>query len=164
MPRMTNSASKSPLRAVRVLVLLIALGSFAAALAAGCGGGKPAESSGSEPVATPAPATPAPAEDTTAQATPAPAAAAGDLGAQVFAKRCALCHGPDGHGDGAASKALNPKPRNFHDQAYMATRTDAQLLEVIHKGKGAMPKWEGQLSEAEIAAVLKHIRDLGKTP
>ena len=49
------------------------------------------------------------------------------------------------------------------DKAYMATRTDAQLLEVIHKGKGAMPKWEGQLSEAEIAAVLQHVRELGKT-
>jgi mono/diheme cytochrome c family protein len=87
-----------------------------------------------------------------------------DLGAQVFAKRCVLCHGVDGHGDGIAAKGLNPKPRNFHDQAYMKTRTDAQLLEVIHKGKGAMPRWEGQLSEAEIRAVLAHVRALGAKP
>ena len=46
----------------------------------------------------------------------------------------------------------------------MRTRTDAQLLEVIHKGKGAMPRWEGQLSEAEMTAVLAHIRRLGQTP
>jgi mono/diheme cytochrome c family protein len=65
-------------------------------------------------------------------------------------------------GDGVASKGLNPKPRNFHDTAYMSTRTDAQLLEVIHNGKGAMPKWGGQLSEAEITAVLAHVRALGK--
>jgi len=160
---MTNSATKSPLRAARALILLLALGSFSAALAAGCGGGKPAGSAGSEPAATPStPESAAPATDSIAVATPTPAPAAGDLGAQVFAKRCVLCHGPSGHGDGAASKALNPKPRNFHDKAYMATRTDAQLLEVIHKGKGAMPKWEGQLSEAEIAAVLKHVRELGE--
>ena len=82
----------------------------------------------------------------------------------MFAQRCALCHGPDGHGDGPGSKALNPKPRNFHDKAYMSTRTDAQLLETIHKGKGVMPKWGGVLSEAEITAVLAHIRDLGKKP
>ena len=63
-------------------------------------------------------------------------------------QRCALCHGADGRGDGVASKGLNPKPRNFHDQAYMSSRTDTQLLEVIHKGKGVMPRWEGQLSEA----------------
>lgn len=154
---MTTSHSKSPLRALRAMVLLIALSSFATALAMGCGGQKAAETP--EPAATAAPATPA----ETPAATPAPVAEAGDVGAKVFATKCALCHGPSGHGDGAASKALNPKPRNFHDKAYMATRTDAQLLEVIHQGKGAMPKWEGQLSEAEIAAVLKHIRELGET-
>ena len=41
------------------------------------------------------------------------------------------------------------------------SQTDAQLSEVIHKGKGVMPRWEGQLSEAEIQAVLKHVRSLG---
>ena len=72
--------------------------------------------------------------------------------------------GPDGRGDGVASKGLNPKPRNFHDVAYMQTRTDAQLLEVIHKGKGVMPRWEGQLSDAEMKLVLAHIRSLGSRP
>ena len=56
------------------------------------------------------------------------------------------------------------EPRNFHDKAYMSTRTDAQLLEVIHSGKGAMPKWGGLLSEAEISAVLAHVRSLGTKP
>ena len=159
--------SNHPARALRATILLLALVSFAVALAGGCGGKKSADNAGGEapaPPATPAPATPTPREDTTAAVPAVPVLPAGDLGAQVFAKRCMLCHGPDGHGDGAASKALNPKPRNFHDQAYMATRSDAQLLAVIQKGKGAMPKWEGQLSEAEIAAVLKHIRELGKKP
>jgi len=45
----------------------------------------------------------------------------------------------------------------------MSTRTDAQLSEVIHNGKGAMPKWGGVLTEAEIAAVLAHVRELGKS-
>ena len=140
------------------------------AVSAGCGssGGS---SSGSAANGTPEASAPAPAAPTAT--TPAaassglpdslglPAGAAGDLGALVFAKRCVLCHGPDGHGDGVASKGLNPKPRNFHDQAYMSTRSDAQLSEVIHKGKGVMPRWEGQLSEAEIQAVLKHVRALG---
>ena len=149
-----------------------ALVAFVAVLAASSGcGGSGGSHSGSTTNGTPAanaPATTTPATETPAAATPAspdsvalPAGAAGDLGAQVFAKRCVLCHGPDGHGDGVASKGLNPKPRNFHDQAYMSTRTDAQLSEVIHKGKGVMPRWEGQLSEAEIQAVLKHVRALG---
>src|SRR5262249_14443873 len=96
--------------------------------AVGCGGGKPANASDSgatAPGAAPANPAPAQAADTAAQAS-APAAP-GDLGAQVFAKRCALCHGAEGHGDGIAARGLNPKPRNFHDLAYMSTRTDAQL-------------------------------------
>ncbi len=149
---------------LRAALLLMAAIAAAAAFAAGCGGGKAASESASAGTtssgsASPSAVIPAPADSIPPP--PGPAGAAGDLGALVFAKRCALCHGPDGHGDGVASKGLNPKPRNFHDVAYMSTRTDAQLLEVIHKGKGVMPRWEGQLSEAEIAAVLKHVRSLG---
>lgn len=150
---------------VAARLALIAL-SLVLAAVAGCGG------SGSKPAADAAPATPAPVAATPAPATTdssttdgsaTPVAAApADMGALVFAKRCALCHGAEGRGDGLASKGLNPKPRNFHDAAYMNTRTDAQLLEVIHQGKGAMPKWRGQLSEAEISAVLAHVRELGK--
>jgi mono/diheme cytochrome c family protein len=149
-------------QACRAALAAIAL---VAAAAAGCGGGKAASGSTSSSTASPGSATaqpaviPVPADSVPLP--PGPAGAGGDLGAVVFAKRCALCHGADGHGDGVASKGLNPKPRNFHDVAYMSTRTDAQLSEVIHKGKGVMPRWEGQLSEAEIQAVLKHVRSLG---
>lgn len=140
--------------------------SMLVAVTAGCGGSgsKPASETAGGTATTPEPAAAAPAvsDSVTPPVADGSSAPAGDLGAKVFATRCALCHGPNGHGDGVASKGLNPKPRNFHDLAYMQTRTDAQLLEVIHKGKGAMPKWEGQLSEAEIAAVLAHVRSLGK--
>ena len=151
---------------------LVAL-ALATAFAAGCGGGAKSGSDASSSSGTSTtPATPAPAETTAAPA-PAPAGASGsggsaasaaDLGAKVFATRCALCHGPDGHGDGPGSKGLKPQPRNFHDTAYMSSRTDAQLLETIHKGKGPMPRWQGILSEAEMTAVLAHIRTLGKKP
>ena len=151
---------------VNARLALPALG-LTLALAAGCGGGS---KSGTDASNAPASSTPAPHETTvttpppSSGTTPSGDALSGDLGTRVFAQRCALCHGPDGHGDGVGSKALNPKPRNFHDQAYMSTRTDAQLLEVIHNGKGAMPKWGGVLSEAEIKAALAHIRELGKKP
>jgi mono/diheme cytochrome c family protein len=159
----TRIRDRRPLQAAFLLLMSLAVVSLA--LATGCGGGSAETSSGSNgatagtPPATSAP----PAGD--APATPAePALTGAALGAKVFSTRCALCHGPDGHGDGPGSKALNPKPRNLHDQAYMSTRTDAQLLEIIHNGKGAMPKWGGVLSEAEITAVLAHVRELGKTP
>ena len=138
------------------------------ALAAGCGGGAKSGSDSSNTAAGNAPP-PAPVETTVTtppagSVPPSGDALSGDLGTRVFAQRCALCHGPDGHGDGPGSKALNPKPRNFHDKAYMSSKTDAELLGTIHKGKGAMPKWGGVLSEAEITAVFAHVRELGKKP
>ena len=161
-----NKLRESSTQRPRVLSLLsAALVAFAVtgALAAGCGGAKSDGSASGNAGATPAKVAPLPTRDSVAapQTPVTPATPGGDPGAIVFAKRCALCHGANGHGDGVASKGLNPKPRNFHDEAYMKTRTDAQLLEVIHKGKGVMPRWEGQLSEAEMNAVLAHIRALG---
>ncbi len=34
-------------------------------------------------------------------------------GAKVFSQNCAMCHGAEGKGDGAAGAGLNPKPRNL---------------------------------------------------
>jgi mono/diheme cytochrome c family protein len=34
-------------------------------------------------------------------------------GAKVYATNCAVCHGAEGKGDGAAGAGLNPKPRNL---------------------------------------------------
>jgi mono/diheme cytochrome c family protein len=163
--RSSRASSRTAFVAVRLAIAVLAI---ASAVLAGCGGGAKSGSDSSNTSASSAPP-PAPVETTVTTppaGSPPPSgdALSGDLGTRVFAQRCALCHGPDGHGDGPGSKALNPKPRNFHDKAYMSTRTDAQLLEVIHKGKGVMPKWGGVLSEAEITAVLAHIRDLGKKP
>lgn len=160
--------TRRPLIVAAPLLLVLAIASFA--LATGCGGGSSSSSNGSStsggntaPPATSSTTDGAPATGTTAP--PAqPALSGPELGAKVFKDRCALCHGPDGHGDGPGSKALNPKPRNFHDTAYMNSKTDAELIATIHSGKGAMPKWGGVLSEAEIAAVFAHVRELGKKP
>lgn len=127
------------------------------AIVAGCGG-QPSDQTGANTNTSTEPAPPAP--DTGAGSNETVEA----MGARVYAARCALCHGPEGRGDGPGAAALNPKPRNYHDKAYMATRTDAELLEVIRNGKGAMPRWSGILSEAEMQAVLKHVRSLGANP
>jgi mono/diheme cytochrome c family protein len=92
--------------------------------------------------------------------TPAPATAVEMDGAKIYAEKCVVCHGPGGKGDGPGGAALNPKPRDHTDGKYMNSRTDAQLLEVIHSGKGSMPAWKGVLTDEQIAAVLKHVRSL----
>ena len=157
--------NESATRAGRAVMLLTRVGlvvlALSLAIVAGCGGQSSDQTGANTNTSTePVPVTPAP--DT------APGAGANEtveaVGARVYAARCALCHGPEGRGDGPGAAALNPKPRNYHDKAYMATRTDAELLEVIRNGKGAMPRWSGILSEAEMQAVLKHVRGLGANP
>ena len=125
------------------------------ALLVGCGG-KATENSASS--------NPTPETGNTSSATPAPTPPMDEtaLGNKVYADRCALCHGPEGKGDGTAAAGLDPKPRNHTDGSYMKTRTDEDLLSVIRNGKGGMPAWGSVLSEQEIAAVLKHVRALAK--
>jgi cytochrome c5 len=76
--------------------------------------------------AAPAPAPVAPVE---------PAVAAEPLTAEnVFKNRCSTCHGESGHGDGPASVALNPKPRNYTDPEWQKSVTDEQLKKTIVGG------------------------------
>lgn len=92
----------------------------------------------------------------------------GSAGKGVYQKFCVVCHGAGGQGDGAASAALNPKPRNFQDAAYMNTRSDADLKKVVQLGGAAvgkspaMPPWGSSLKEKDIADVIAYIRLLGK--
>ena len=89
---------------------LVAL-SLTSAVLVGCGGSK------SEP-------TTETTTETTTTTTPEPAAGAADptaapateesgeaATAALFKTRCALCHGPDGHGNGPGAAALKPAPR-----------------------------------------------------
>ena len=132
---------------------------LAHSLLVGCGGGAKQEDQSQN---TPPTTTQTTGTDTSASGSTA--AGGDDLGAKVYAQRCALCHGPGGHGDGPAAAGLNPKPRNHTDGSYMNARTDDELLTVIRNGKGAMPAWGKILSDAEIHAVLKHVRSLAVPP
>ena len=150
MNTLTSRAIARPISAVAIVVALFTLGN---ALIAGCGGSK---SETDQSTSTTQTQTPAPA--------PAPVATNVDEGAKIYAERCSLCHGPNGKGDGPGGAALNPKPRDHTDGKYMNSRTDAELLAVLHNGKGAMPAWRGVLTEEQMQAVLKHVRSLAVPP
>jgi mono/diheme cytochrome c family protein len=156
---MDHSRSASPAKARPLALIggLLVIAATTHAMLVGCGGSTQ-ESSTSSTDTTSAPPVNTAASDTTGMASMDPVA----LGNKVYADRCALCHGAEGKGDGAAAAGLNPKPRNHTDGSYMSTRTDEDLLNVIRNGKGGMPAWGAVLSEAEIQAVLKHVRSLAK--
>ncbi len=93
-------------------------------------------------------------------------AAQGDssLGEQSFATICASCHGQAGKGDGIASAALEPKPRDLSDAAYLSTLTDEYLFKVITEGGAAvgkamtMPAWGAVLGDQGAWNVVSYIR------
>ena len=122
----------------------------------GCGGGEKAPESASTGETTPN-------ETPAAETTPA-AGAAGEVslavGETVVKERCELCHGASGKGDGPGGAALNPKPRDWTDKAYMDAQTDDQLYDVIYNGKGSMPAWgkTGILTESEIRSAILKVR------
>ncbi len=76
---------------------------------------------------------------------------------------CASCHGATGKGDGVASAALDPKPRDLSDAAYVSTLSNEHLYKVISEGGPAvglspmMAAWSGVLSEQQIWDVIAYI-------
>ena len=81
-------------------------------------------------------------------------------GAEVFKNNCEACHGPQGHGDGPAGAALDPKPRNL---AMLApTVGDDYIYWRINTGKEgtSMVAWKGVLTEEQIWQVVSFIRSL----
>jgi mono/diheme cytochrome c family protein len=58
----------------------------------------------------------------------------------IFATRCATCHGTSGKGDGPAAVALNPKPRNYTDDAWQKSVSDEQIKKTIVGGGASVGK------------------------
>ena len=57
-----------------------------------------------------------------------------DEGARLFEKSCAVCHGPQGHGDGPAAAALTPPPASFHSAEVMGPLTPFKAFNVVRYG------------------------------
>jgi mono/diheme cytochrome c family protein len=151
---------------MRIRCVLSWLSVLALGACLGCGSepsGPSAEAPGGEPE--PAAAAPA-APEKPAAASPA----ARQEAEQIFATRCATCHGPTGAGDGPGSAALDPKPRNFHDAAWQASVDDAHIANIIQYGGAAvgksptMPGNPDLTSKPEVVqALVSVIRELGKS-
>ena len=72
-----------------------------------------------------------------------------------FQRTCAACHGPDGSG-----KAINGQRlpgRIFTDARWQTKEKDADLMKSILKGKGGMPSFQSQLSEAEAEKMVAEV-------
>ncbi len=102
---------------------------------------------------------------------PWPPAAGAPQGAtaaeRIYFAHCAVCHGPDGRGNGPAAPSMIPRPRDFTEGAYKykstpagAPPSDDDLTATIAEGLAAsgMPGWKDILTPGEIrglAGVVK---------
>jgi len=90
-------------------------------------------------------------------------------GQRIYAQRCAVCHGPDGRGNGPAAPSLIPRPRDFTQGRFKFKSTavdkppsDDDLTRIVSNGLQAstMPGWKDILRPDEIQAVVAHIKGL----
>ena len=81
-------------------------------------------------------------------------------GKATYQKLCASCHGPDGKGNPAMTKAFGEKLNITTKEVVKAS--DDELLKVITQGKGKMPASGKSLSKQEQKQVLEHVRSLAK--
>lgn len=72
-----------------------------------------------------------------------------EVGASIFAKNCAACHGTGGTGGIGPALAGNP---------HVNIADPTRMLITILQGRNVMPSWRGQLSASDIAAVATFIR------
>src|SRR5262245_1765198 len=88
-------------------------------------------------------------------------------GERVYAERCAVCHGPDGRGNGPAAPSMIPRPRDFTLALfkYKSTLrseppTDDDLRRVVGEGlpASAMPPFGDLLSDADIGAAVDEVK------
>jgi cytochrome c553 len=92
------------------------------------------------------------------------------LGAEeLWVKRCVVCHGKEGKGDGPGAAALNPKPRTLTDSAWQKSASDAQIETVIVGGGAAIGKSTGMPANPDLAnkpelvkGLVKKVRSLAR--
>jgi len=82
-----------------------------------------------------------------------------DEGESTYKAKCAMCHGADGSGDTPMGKKLKLKDLRSAD---VQKQSDAQLADVIAKGKSPMQAYEKTLDKDKIQQVVAYIRGLAK--
>lgn len=83
----------------------------------------------------------------------------GQDAAAAFKGKCAMCHGADGSGKTTMGEKFNIRDLRSAD---VQKQTDAQLTDIITKGKNKMPAYDGKLTKEQIGELVAFVRTLKK--
>ena len=92
-----------------------------------------------------------------------------EAGGKLYQTRCTPCHGPDGKAATPTAQALNPKPRDHTDGAYMNQLSHEHLVKVIKNGGPAVEKSpimppNPDLNDQQIDDIIAFVRILAVPP
>jgi mono/diheme cytochrome c family protein len=79
--------------------------------------------------------------------------------ASLFKAKCALCHGEDGSGNTPTGKAQKAKDLRSEETQ---KKSDAEIAEVITKGRNKMPAFAQKLKPDQIQQLVAYVRQLPK--
>ena len=76
----------------------------------------------------------------------------------IFDSKCASCHGKDGRAKSLHAKHVHA--RDLTDAVWQGNVSDERLFNSISNGKGKMPDFKKKLSEDQIDALVRYVRQL----
>lgn len=87
----------------------------------------------------------------------APSQGASASAADLFKKKCVMCHGADGSGNTPMGKRLNLRDLRSKE---IQGQPDSELRGAIENGKGKMPGQKARLAKEEIQQLVGYVREL----
>ena len=80
-------------------------------------------------------------------------------GAALYGSKCAICHGRNGTGTPQWRSKGQP---DLSSAEWQKSHSDSQIAERIKAGKGKMPGFAKKLSEDDVMALVKQVRNFRK--
>lgn len=81
-----------------------------------------------------------------------------EKGKSLFAINCAMCHGPEGRGDGPVGKKWLVPPANLHKKRIQDLQ-DGELFKRITAGYGTMPGLKKRIPPEDRWHIVNYVRE-----
>jgi|SRR5208283_4717417 len=94
----------------------------------------------------------------------APSEAALKAAKDIYADKCANCHGDTGKGDGSDAMMYDPSPADLTDASQMKKVTDGEIYYQITEGRKPMPSFRKRLTDEQRWELVLLVRSFANPP